>query len=160
MRRALAITRWYSSKIDWWPAILLALAPLACVLAMVGACFAGNGFVPALGGALFLAAIYAGLVFPMRYGIDDEHVVVQHGLVRQRIPLRDIIEVSPTRNPVSAPALSLDRLEIRFGRGYFKSAMISPVATADFLAELAERAGLRRDGSRLVREVPTDSLGT
>jgi hypothetical protein len=145
------MTRWYPSKVDWWLAILLAVGPLACVAALVGAVVAGGGAIVAWAGALFIAAIYLGLVFPMRYGIEGDALVVRHGVVRQRIPLKDISEVAPTRNPLSSPALSLDRLAIRFGEGFFKSAMISPAAKAEFLDELAVAAGLRRDGDRLVR---------
>jgi hypothetical protein len=147
----MAVQRWYPSKIDWWLAILLAVAPLMSIAAMIGTAIAGVGVIVTLGSTVFLAAIYLGLVFPMRYGIDDQHLVVRHGLVRQRILLRDITEVKPTRNPLSSPALSLDRLAIRFGDGFFKSAMISPAAKAEFLDELAARANLRRDGDRLVR---------
>jgi hypothetical protein len=147
----MAISRWYPSKIDWWLAIILAAAPLVSIAAFVGTLLAGRGEVIAMGGVLFLAAIYLGLVFPMRYGIDHDYLVVRHGVVRQRIRLRDITEVSPTRNPLSSPALSLDRIEIKFGAGFFKSAMISPAAKAEFLAELAERAQLRREGERLIR---------
>jgi hypothetical protein len=148
------VTRWYPSKIDWWIALLLAFAPVMCAVAAVGTLLAGAGgagAAVALGGAAFLAAIYLGLVFPMRYGITDESIVVRHGLVRQKIPLRDITEVYPTHNPLSAPALSLDRLYIRFGEGFFKAAMISPADKEGFLAELAARAGLSRDGERLTR---------
>jgi hypothetical protein len=147
----MAVARWYPSKVDWWLAILLALAPVVFVVALIGALRAGSGMTAALGGVSILAGIYIGLVFPMRYGMDDEYLVVRHGFIRQRIPLRDIVEVFPSRNPLSSPALSLDRLEIRFGQGYFKSAMISPASRADFLDELERRASLRRDGVRLVR---------
>jgi membrane protein YdbS with pleckstrin-like domain len=147
----MAVERWYPSKVDWWLAILIALAPIASIVALIGTLMAGTGVLIAAGGVVLLAAVYLGLVIPMRYGIDDEHLVVRHGIVRQRIRLSEITEVSPTRSPLSSPALSLDRLAIRFGEGFFKSAMISPAAKAEFLAELATRANLRRDGERLVR---------
>ena len=83
--------------------------------------------------------------------ITDEVIVVRHGLIRQRIKLADITEVRPTRSPLSAPALSLDRIAIRFGEGMFKSAMLSPADQSGFLAELAQRAGLVREGDALVR---------
>ncbi|MBA3465411.1 MAG: PH domain-containing protein [Deltaproteobacteria bacterium] len=147
----MAVQRWYPSKVDWWLAILLAIAPVASVIALIGTLLAGTGVVIAAGGVLVLAAVYLGLVFPMRYGIDVEHLVVRHGVVRQQIRLSDITEVLPTRSPLSSPALSLDRLAIKFGEGFFKSAMISPAAKAEFLSELATRANLRREGERLIR---------
>jgi len=87
----------------------------------------------------------------MRYGIDDEHLHVRFGVCRQRIPLKDISEVHPTRNPLSSPALSLDRLHVQFGEGVFKAVMISPADRDRFLDELADKAKLKCEGDRLVR---------
>jgi hypothetical protein len=144
--------RWYPSKIDWWIAALLCLAPIAALGGfLVTLAAGGSGTVVAGIGVAVIAAIYLGLVFPMRYAIDESHVIVRYGLVRQRIPLADITEVVPTRNPLSSPALSLDRIRITFGTGMFKSGMISPAAKSEFLDELAAKAKLRRDGDRLVR---------
>jgi hypothetical protein len=146
----MAVRRWYPSKVDWWLAILLAAAPVATIAAWIGAVHSGTGVMAASIGMVVLAATYLGLVFPMRYGISDEYLVVRHGVVRQHIKLADITEVTLTHNPLSSPALSLDRIKIKFGAGFFSSAMISPAAKIEFLAELAERAKLRRDGDRLV----------
>jgi membrane protein YdbS with pleckstrin-like domain len=132
-------------------AALLAIAPVICVGGAILALVAGAGVVAALAGVVVLTVVYGGLVFPMRYGITDEEIVVRHGVVRQRIPLAKIREVYPTRSPVSSPALSLDRLHIQFGDGFFKAAMISPADKDGFLQELARKAGLARDGDRLVR---------
>lgn len=150
----MAVARWYRSKVDRWILVMLCLGPLVTLSALVGTAIAGSagGVAISGGGVALFVAIYAGLVWPMEYGIDEEHLVVRHGLVRQRIALRDIREVTPTSNPLSSPALSLDRLAVRFGDGMFKNAMISPVQREEFLAELATRAELRRDGERLVRD--------
>jgi hypothetical protein len=145
--------RWYPSKVDLWIGVLLALGPLVCVGTLGALIVSGEteGLAVGAGATAFLFAIYLGLVFPMRYGIDEKDIVVRHGLVSQRIPLRDITEVAPTRNPLSSPALSLDRLHIKFGEGFFRAAMISPAEREAFLAELADKAGLVREGDRLFR---------
>jgi hypothetical protein len=104
-----------------------------------------------LAGVLFVFGVYFGLVFPMRYGLDDTHLHVRFGLCRQRIPLVDISEVYPTHNPLSSPALSLDRLHVQFGQGFFKAVMIAPAERHRFLDDLAQKAGLKRQGDRLVR---------
>src|SRR5205814_682936 len=94
---------------------------------------------------------YFGLVVPMRYGADDAYLTVRFGICRQRIPLGDITEVRPTHNPLSSPALSLDRLRVQFGPGFFNAVMISPADRNGFLDDLAQKAGLKREGDRLVR---------
>jgi len=59
------------------------------------------------------------------YLVDDQYLTVRCSFfVNQRIALSDIQTIRPTNNPISAPAASLDRLEIRFG--YRKSVIISP----------------------------------
>jgi hypothetical protein len=145
--------QWYRSKVDWWMVPLLCLPPVASVAACVALALAGQtAALPwGLAGVVFVLALYFGLVFPMRYGLDDTSLVVRFGLCRQRIPLVDIVEVHPTHNPLSSPALSLDRLHIQYGQGFFKAVMISPADCNGFLDDLAHKAGLKREGDRLIR---------
>src|SRR5262249_987884 len=119
--------QWYRSKIDWWMVPLLCLPPVASIVVCVSLVVeAKMSELPwGLGGILFVLGIYFGLVFPMKYGLDDTSLLVRFGVCRQRIPLADVLEVRPTHNPLSSPALSLDRLRIQFGPGPFKVLMIS-----------------------------------
>ena len=145
--------RWYRSKVDWWVAPILYLPPVALIVACVALALGGRmAELPVgLGSVLLVFGVYFGLVLPMRYGLDDTHLLVRFGLCRQRIALIDISEVHPTRNPLSSPALSLDRLHVQFGEGVFKTVMISPADRNGFLDDLAAKAGLKRDGDRLIR---------
>ena len=142
-------TKWFPSKVDWWLGLLLVVAPAVSLIATLTA--PESERLAGLLGTGLLAAVYLGLVFPMSYGLTDSELIVRHGLVRQRIKLADITEVTPTRSPLSSPALSLDRLRITFGSGFFKSVLISPAAKAEFLVELALRARLVRKGDGLAR---------
>lgn len=145
------VPRWYPSKVDSWLAVVLGLAPLACIAAAFATSSLAEAVVVGLGGIGFLGVIYFGLVLPMRYCITDTAIIVRFGLVHRRVPLAEITEVHPTNNPLSSPALSLDRLHIRYGQGLLGGVMISPADKQGFLDELARRAGLTRDGERLVR---------
>jgi|SRR5579872_836275 len=146
-------TEWYPSKVDWWLVPLLSLAPVASIVACISLVLEGQlAALPwAVGGVLLVLGVYFGMVIPMTYGLDDTTLIVRFGICRQRIALADILEVRPTHNPLSSPALSLDRLRIQFGPGLFKAVMISPADRDRFLDDLAERAGLTREGDRLVR---------
>ncbi len=146
--------RWYASKIDWWVVPVLCISPLAAIIVCAASLLSGStpGLVVGLITAAVVGAIYAGLVFPMRYGMDDTHLIVRFGACRQRIPLANITEVRPTRNPLSSPALSLDRLRVGYGAGTFQAVMISPTDRDHFLDELAEKAQLKHLGDRWVRE--------
>ncbi len=145
--------RWYRSKVDWWLALVLCAPPVAAIAVCAGMVFDGKfSELPwAIGTILGVFGIYFGLIFPMQYGLNDAHLLLRFGICRQRIPLVDISEVHPTRNPLSSPALSLDRLHVQFGKGFFKAVMISPADRNAFLEDLATRAGLKRDGDRLAR---------
>jgi hypothetical protein len=145
--------RWYRSKVDWWIALLLCAPPVASVAVCVALALGGRASeLPwGIASVVFVFGIYFGLLFPMRYGLDGTHLLVRFGLCRQRIPLADVTEVHPTHNPLSSPALSLDRLYVRFGRGFARAVMISPADRDQFLDELAHKAGLTREGDRLVR---------
>jgi hypothetical protein len=144
---------WYPSKVDWWLIPLLAAPPVSAIVVCVVSALAGetSALLVGLATAVFVGILYLGVVFPVRYGLDDHYLVVRFGLCRQRFPLAEITEVHRTSNPLSAPALSLDRLHVQFGPGRFEAAMISPAERNLFLDELAQKAGMKRDGDRLVR---------
>lgn len=130
----------YRSRVDWWiGAILLAIAaliPVFLVGALLGTGLTAPARVSMVAGAGLLAALLSGLVWPVRYRFADRELIVASGLLRQRIRYTDITAVEPTRAPWSSPALSLDRLRIRY-RGTWL--LVSPAGREQFLAELQRR---------------------
>lgn len=88
------------------------------------------------------------LAVPTRYELHPDQLVIRSGLIRYRIPYPAVRGVEPTRNPRSAPAWSLDRLQVKRLSGY---ALISPKDKDGFLRALLERTPhLKREGDRLV----------
>ena len=146
--------RWYGSKVDWWLGLVLLLAPIAPLVVCFALATSGKMAELPIGIAafLFVVALYVGVVFPVKYGVGNGDLIVRFGLFRVRIPLNDVSEVYPTRNPLSSPALSLDRLYVKFGEGFSKAVMISPADRDRFLDELATQGGLAREGNRLFRK--------
>jgi hypothetical protein len=71
-----------------------------------------------------------------RYKLSGEHLEIRCAFMRSTLPLRTIRRLRPTRNPQSAPALSLDRLEITHDAGI---ALISPANRDTFISELRAR---------------------
>ncbi|GAB4277589.1 MAG: hypothetical protein Kow0056_09190 [Coriobacteriia bacterium] len=144
---------WFPSKVDWWLGVLLAVAPGICVYILLASLVTSDqeGITAGLTSCAFIGAIYLLLVIPVRYGIGPDTLIIRFGVVRQQVRLGDIVEVKPTNNPLSSPALSLDRLAVRTGKGPFRTTMISPDERDTFLAMLATAAGLEREGDRLVR---------
>jgi membrane protein YdbS with pleckstrin-like domain len=143
-----AIT-WFPSKVDWWIGLLLLVGPTVALGSFVALLLTNEDWWIGLLMVVFVAGVYAGLVIPIRYGIDEQGLTVRNGIVSQRIPLERIQSVRPSRNPLSSPALSLARLQVRYGTRFWQFVLISPADRSRFLALLAESAGLQRDGDTL-----------
>ncbi len=89
--------------------------------------------------------------FSTFYTFKNDKLLVRGGPFKWEIPLESIEKVTPTRNPLSSPAWSLDRLEVR-RRGTFSGILISPQDKQEFLRDLVGRCPhLRLDGDRAVR---------
>lgn len=139
----------FRSKVDLWLAVILAAAPVVSLTATVLALRAGGGLMALLPTAL-IALAYLGAVFPLYYELEDDALVIRAGLLRSRIPYAQIRAVRPTRNPLSSPALSLDRLHVDAGSALGPN--ISPADREGFLSALLSRAPqLHRVGEALVR---------
>ena len=84
---------------------------------------------------------FAWLCFSTSYTVTREALLVQSGPFSWVVPLREISSIEPTRNPLSSPALSLDRLRIRYGA---REIMISPADKAGFIAVIERQVGITR----------------
>lgn len=73
-----------------------------------------------------------------KYRFTERELVVQSGPLRIRVPLAQIHRVTRTRSVLSAPALSLQRLEIIYEK--HKVVVISPKDESEFLAMLQAKA--------------------
>lgn len=145
----------YPSKRDGW--IVLILWVTASVM-MLAAHAVWREPAP-LEIRLALSALFIGvagfvlwLLYGTGYTLTDELLHIRSGPFRWRVKLDAINEVVPTRNPLSSPACSLDRLRIRY-RGARFGIMISPRDKNRFLRDLASRdPGLNLADGRMVRE--------
>lgn len=151
--------RWFRSKIDWWMGLILLALPVVELGGLTAAVRDSNSeaITSMAVGCGVVAAIYGLLVIPIRYGVSSDRLVIRFGVVRRQIDLADIREVYPTHNPLSSPALSLDRLAIRTGDGPLGMSLVSPAQRDEFLSALASGAGLVRDNDRLVLPGPGDA---
>ncbi len=149
-----APTTVYPSKRDWWLEILLLLAAAGAAAAAVAVWFSPEPLGVRVGitaGSAATAAFVLWVLYGTSYTLTDERLVIRSGPLRWTVPFAAIEEVFPTRNPLSAPACSLDRLHIRRNDAR-RWLLISPDAKAAFLRDVATRApGLFVEGDRLVR---------
>ena len=77
------------------------------------------------------------LLLDTNYTMTEDELRVRSGPFRWRIALGDVREVSPSRSWISSPALSLDRLRIRYGAG--RSILVSPREKQRFVDSLRQR---------------------
>lgn len=133
--------RVHPSKVDAW---LVAALGISVIVSLFGA---GIVLTEASIATWVLAALIAGvgaglpiwLLLATRYTLDGERLTVQCGPFRWRIPIAEISAITPTRNPLSSPALSLDRLRIDYGSGL--TVMISPSDKDQFLRDIESSRG-------------------
>jgi len=90
-------------------------------------------------GAFVINVLTASFVYHIMkttyYVIGDGILTVKCGfLVNKKIEIATIRKIAETRNPISSPALSLDRLEIFYNK--FDSILVSPEDKAGFIALL------------------------
>ncbi len=53
-------------------------------------------------------------IFSTYYVVENSTLVIKSLVFRWKINIDDIIQIEPTHNPLSSPALSLDRLKISY----------------------------------------------
>lgn len=75
-------------------------------------------------------------LFGTKYTLTDRQLLINNGFSTQRIELKDVTHITPTRNAISAPALSLDRIKITYKN---KKVLISPKDKLLFYQEIQAR---------------------
>lgn len=143
----------FPSKVDRWIVALMIL-PLGISVVVMGAALRANPPLPALlllvGIELLVLTLIVGTVRSTRYEVTAHEVVVRSPPFRWRIAIDSIESIRPSRSPVSSPALSLDRLEIRYDGD--RRILVSPRDREGFLAAVVERSQhLHRAGEHVRR---------
>lgn len=137
----------FRSKVDVWLVLVLVGVPvlvLEFLLDGSGVDDRATTLLAVLIGAVVLG-IFLWLYLSTRYTLTGEFLLVKSGPFFWSIPLCEIYAIEPTRNLLSSPALSLDRLLIRYGGG--AELMISPADKAGFMTALRKR--MRTNSSEL-----------
>jgi len=149
------VDKTYRTAYDWWIQLLVTLPLLTGSIVIVAGITTGEdrlrttGVLATAGYCLLLGA----LVMPMIYVIRGEGLAIRFGMVRMRIPWDRVIQIEPSSNPISGPAMSLKRLDIRYrkGNGHESHVLISPADREAFVRDCADTSPCHRvDGDRLI----------
>lgn len=124
----------FKSKVDLWIRILL-IVVIVLQIWVVGMAAVQMPDPLATTGMILLAIAVVGLIIwallGTHYTVDRGTLRIVSGPFRWKVPIDQITSVEATRNPLSSPALSLDRLRIRYGKN--RRIMISPADKDGFL---------------------------
>jgi uncharacterized protein (DUF58 family) len=129
----------FSSKVDGWlvPVLLLAFAGLVAALIVV--LIEPTPWPVRILTALMVVLVTALLFSMFRntwYEVGKTELRIVCGLFKWKIAIEDIADIRPTRNPLSAPALSLDRLKISYGKRKFM--LVSPSDKEGFISAVEQ----------------------
>ncbi len=131
----------YPAKIDWWLWPILIGASIGLIV--------WGGFLWQSDRAEALILIAAGIIdgiffgvllFPCYYAIEESDILIRSGVIRYRVPIDGVQSVTPTSNPLSAPAPSLRRVKIQMKDGKYH--LVSPADREGFIEEINHRAGI------------------
>lgn len=127
----------FRSKIDVWLALIVAGGLGMMWWATLGRIQAGRP-IDALDTVLPLV-VTAFTVWIFRatyYVITADSLIVRSGPIRRTVPLQSVERLRATHNPLSSPALSIDRIEVTYGS---RRVLISPRDKAAFVRAVRQR---------------------
>jgi hypothetical protein len=144
----------FPSKVNRWIVVLMAI-PLGVSIVAVGSALTaapppGAVFLM-VGLELFILGFIILTFRSTRYEVTAHEVIARSGPFRWRIAIDGIESIRPSRSLISSPALSTDRLEIRYGKD--RKLLISPKDREGFLEAVVARSRHLRRAGELVRRV-------
>lgn len=133
-------TKRFRSKIDRWVLFALIAAVIGVFGAMVAVAIHPEGPVSTTVVILICLASIALMVWLFvgtHYTVNKDLLTIASGPLRRKVHLDQITSVEATRSALSSPALSLDRLRIRYGNN--RHIMISPADKQGFLRAIGHQ---------------------
>ena len=125
----------FRSKIDWWLGTA-SCAPLLLV-PFVAMRLESQAFTVVLVLILLNVGVFGWMLYSTVYVVGETTLTARCMTMTRRVPLQSITALRATRNPISAPALSLDRIEIVHADG---TLLISPADKVGFVQTILGRA--------------------
>ena len=132
-------TKRFKSKVDRWIFLLL-IAIIVIDFVVVGMIIVdpGDPLTATIGiiGSLLAAALIISIMMGTHYTVTGDLLVIRCGPFRIKVPLAEIKSVKESRSQLSAPAMSMDRLLIRYRKR--RRVMVSPEDKAGFLQAIGQ----------------------
>ncbi len=119
----------YRSKVDAW---LLLIIHAVIIASVVPIGYSGDVAKSVIIAAALIVPITI-YMFNIKYIIRGSSLIVKDGIFTHTYDINDIRSIKPTHTLLSAPAASLDRLEINFSHD---TLIVSPKHKKDFIRQL------------------------
>ena len=124
----------FKSKIDTWLIALFVVEAVTLLASGLAIALSSGGVAGWVALLIMFGAVLlpVWLVWPTEYMVDGSELRIRSGrLFKWMIALDSITSVQPSGSLISGPALSLDRLKIKYGAG--KWVLVSPEDKVGFL---------------------------
>jgi hypothetical protein len=122
---------YFPSKKDKWLTILIwAVALMGFMTPLL------KGQLTAAGIMLLLGSFLLWFWFKTGYKIEHDKIRIYYGPIRQTVKINEIQVIVKSKAPLTAPALSMDRIQIRCGK--YDVTSISPEDQRRFLDTLTD----------------------
>jgi len=132
-------TKRFKSKVDRW-IILVLIAAIVSIICSIGliALEGGDPLATTVTIIVLLLAIalIVSIMIGTHYTVERDTLKVNSGPFRFKIPLDQIEFVKASRSPLSSPAMSMDRLLIRYGKR--RRILVSPDDKDGFLRAIRQ----------------------
>lgn len=127
----------YPSRIDTWLTVVVGLT-LGLQLFYGAEAYARGSEETLMHFGMLALILVLGRVlgYPCEYTLTPNHLLIRSGMIRLRIAYGEITAVEPSRSLWSAPALSLQRVKISYGRRF---QLVSPKDREQFMLQLRAR---------------------
>lgn len=124
---------YFTSKKDILLGVIVWGAVAACSIP-----FFSEGNLTALLITLLIGIFFGWAWFQTGYEVTEDELIVKTGFTKAVIPIASIYKLTKTYNPTSAPALSLNRIQVLYNKG-MGIALISPKDRQAFVQLLIEK---------------------
>ena len=122
----------FKSKVDWWMAAIFLVVPISMIYGVI----TEPDAILMLFTTIMIVLLVT-LFFGTKYVIEDRELIVYGGIYKKTIPIEQIRNLRPSKNPLSAPAMSIDRIEITYNT-FSEVILVSPKDKEGFVKRLLE----------------------
>lgn len=121
----------FKSAVDWWYYLIIIVVAIFLVTVLWPLIDTGELSIHWAAIIILLSLCLPIWLYSTNYRVTADELLIKSGPFKWVILLSDIQSVEPTRSALSSPALSLNRLRIKYSKD--KQILISPDKPEEFL---------------------------